>query len=346
MQTNCVPRSIRAVLMVLALLLFGAVLAVAQTTPTASVSGIVSDPSGAVVPNAKVTVTDLNRGGPLVTQTNGAGVYLVKDLIPSDYKITVEASGFRNYEVGSFPLNASQAAVLNVTLQLGTASQTVEVKSQVQMVEPSNATLGGLVNNEQIVDLPLANRNVLNLMVLQPGVQPTIAVNNYTSSFFTTAITYSINGGLMSTSDFQLDGVSILNQSDITGVYGLSLLPSIEGIQEFKMETLDYSANYGRSGGGIMSMVSKSGTNSFHGSAFEFLQNDALDAAGFFTNQAGAKKSLVRYDQYGGSIGGPIKKNKIFAFYDYERNLNHAGRFCFSLRCPPPRSGKVTSPRP
>ena len=329
MQTNCVPRSIRAVLMVLALLLFGAVLAVAQTTPTASVSGIVSDPSGAVVPNAKVTVTDLNRGGPLVTQTNGAGVYLVKDLIPSDYKITVEASGFRNYEVGSFPLNASQAAVLNVTLQLGTASQTVEVKSQVQMVEPSNATLGGLVNNEQIVDLPLANRNVLNLMVLQPGVQPTIAVNNYTSSFFTTAITYSINGGLMSTSDFQLDGVSILNQSDITGVYGLSLLPSIEGIQEFKMETLDYSANYGRSGGGIMSMVSKSGTNSFHGSAFEFLQNDALDAANFFTNQANAKKSLVRYDQYGGSIGGPIKKNKIFAFYDYERNLNHSGGFAF-----------------
>ena len=137
MQTNCVPRSIRAVLIILALLLFGAVLAQAQTTPTASVSGIVSDPSSAVVPNAKVTVTDLNRGGPLVTQTNGAGVYLVKDLIPSDYKITVEASGFRNYEVDSFPLTTSQAAVLNVTLQLGTASQTVEVKSQV----PEDRTL-------------------------------------------------------------------------------------------------------------------------------------------------------------------------------------------------------------
>ena len=144
----------------------------------------------------------------------------------------------------------------------------------------------------------------------------------------------------MSTSDFQLDGVSILNQSDITGVYGLSLLPSIEGIQEFKMETLDFSANYGRSGGGIMSMVSKSGTNSFHGSAFEFLQNDALDAAGFFTNRAGAKKSLVRYDQYGGSIGGPIKKNKIFAFYDYERNLNHGGGFAtFTLPSAAERQG-------
>jgi len=315
------------VMFVLSLALFTAGALKAQTNAAASISGIVSDPSGAVVPNVKVTVTDTARGTPFNATTNGAGVYFVKDLIPSTYKVTAEAAGFSTYVLDSFPLATAQAAVLNINLQLGAATQTVEVKGQVQMVEPSNATLGGLVNNQEIVDLPLANRNVLNLMVLQPGVTPTIAVNGYTSSFFTTAITYSINGGLMSTSDFQMDGVSILNQSDIAGVYGLSLLPSIESVQEFKMQTLDFSANYGRSGGGIMSMTSKSGTNSFHGSAFEFVQNDVFNAAGFFTNLYGAKKSRVRFDQYGFSIGGPVWKNHIFAFYDYERNLNHGGWF-------------------
>lgn len=295
-------------------------------TPAASVSGIVSDPSDAVVPNAKVTLTDNQRRVPFNVQTNGAGVYFIKDLIPSNYKVTVEAPGFRTYEVGSFPLTASQEAVLNISLQVGSASQKIEVTSQVQMVEPSNATLGGVVNNKEIADLPLATRNVLTLAVIQPGVQPANP-NNYQSSFFTNAVEYAVNGGLYSSSEIQLDGVSILNQSDIPGMYGLSLLPSVESIQEFKVQTNDYAAGYGRSGGGITSMVTKSGTNSFHGSAFEFLQNTALDANNFFSNRSGGTVVPVHLDQYGGSIGGPVIKNKTFFFVDYERNLNHAASF-------------------
>ena len=189
----------------------------------ASVSGIVNDPTGAVVPSVKVVATDTARGVSFTTTSNQDGVYIINNLIPSSYRVTVEAAGFQTYVLNAFPLTAKQEAVLNITLQLGTATQTVEVSSQVQMVDPSNATLGGVVNNTSIVDLPISNRNILVLMAIEPGVQPSTP-NNYSSNFFTSAIRYSFNGGLESTSDFQQDGVSILNQSDIPGIMGLTML--------------------------------------------------------------------------------------------------------------------------
>ena len=153
---------------------------------------------------------------------------MINNLTPSTYSVTAEAAGFQTYQLNSFPLTAKQEAVLNITLTIGSTNQTVEVSSQVQMIEPSNATLGGVVNNKSIVDLPLVNRNVLTLMVIEPGVAPSTP-NNYQSNFFTSSIRYSFNGGLESTSDFQLDGVSILNQSDIPGIMGLTMLPSVDG---------------------------------------------------------------------------------------------------------------------
>jgi hypothetical protein len=292
----------------------------------ASVSGIVNDQSGAVVPDAKITVTDIQRGTTYRTTSNQDGVYLINSLIPSTYRITAEGSGFQTYQVTSFPLEAKQEAVLNITLQLGTAAQTVEVQSQVQMVDPSNATLGGVVNNKSIVDLPLVGRNILTLMAIEPGVAPSTP-NNYQSNFFTSAIRYSFNGGLESTSDFQLDGVSVLNQSDIPGIMGLTMLPSVESVDEMRVQTNSYSASYGRSGGGITTMVTKSGTNSFHGSAFEFLRNNALNANSFFSNRSGAKIAPLHINQFGGSAGGPIIKNKTFIFGSYERNINNSGGF-------------------
>ena len=224
----------------LALLLFAAIIGSAQTFQ-ASVSGIVSDVTGAVLPRVKVTVTDTARGVSFAVLTNEDGVYLVNNLTPSTYRITAEAAGFQSYQLNAFPLTAKQEAVLNVTLQLGTTNQTVEVVAQVQMTDPSNATLGGVVNNKSIIDLPLVNRNVLTLMAIQPGVAPSTP-NNYQSNFFTSAIRYSFNGGLESTSDFQLDGVSILNQSDIPGIMGLTMLPSVDAVEEMRVQTNSYSA--------------------------------------------------------------------------------------------------------
>ena len=325
MHTHFPSRNLRAVLMVFSLILFCATVSRAQT-PQASVSGIVSDPSGAAVPAVKITVTDTERGVTAVTQTNQTGVYFVKSLIPSTYKITAEASGFRTYVLNSFPLSAKQDAVLNIELAIGKATQTVEVTSQVQMVNPSNATLGGLMQNQQIVELPLVNRNVFTLMALEPGVAPSTP-NSYQSTSFTSAVRYSINGGLESTSTFELDGISLLNQSDLPGLYGLTILPSVESIQEFRVQTNSYASTYGRSGGGITTLVTKSGTNQFHGDVFEFLRNDALNSTSFFTNRSHGKKPVTRYDQYGVSIGGPVIKNKTFFFATYERNLSHGGGF-------------------
>ena len=318
-------RSAKVTSVVLSLILFGAGLALAQTFQ-ASVSGIVNDPTGAVVPSAKVTVTDTERGTAYTATTNQDGVYLINNLIPSTYKVTAEASGFQSYQLNSFPLDAKQEAVLNITLTVGATNQTVEVSSQVQMIEPSSATLGGVVNNKAIVDLPLVNRNVLTLMVIEPGVAPSTP-NNYQSNFFTSSIRYSFNGGLESTSDFQLDGVSLLNQSDIPGIMGLTMLPSVDGVDEMRVQTNSYSAVYGRSGGGIMTAVTKSGTNSLHGSAFEFLRNNALNANNFFSNRSGAQIAPLHMDQYGGSVGGPIIKNRTFFFGLFEGNVNNAGAF-------------------
>jgi Carboxypeptidase regulatory-like domain len=242
-------RFAKASLIVLSLVLSIAGSALAQSFQ-ASVSGIVIDPTGAVVPSVKVTVTDTERGVVLTAITNQDGVYLINNLTPSIYKVTAEASGFQIYQLNSFPLTAKQEAVLNITLTIGSTNQTVEVSSQVQMVEPSSATLGGVVNNKSIIDLPLVNRNVLTLMVIEPGVAPSTP-NNYSSNFFTSSIRYSFNGGLESTSDFQLDGVSLLNQSDIPGIMGLTMLPSVDGVDEMRVQTNSYSAMYGRSGGGI-----------------------------------------------------------------------------------------------
>lgn len=311
----------------------------------ASVSGIVNDQSGAVVPNVNITVTDTQRGTTYRTTSNQDGVYLINSLIPSTYKVTAEASGFQGYQLTSFPLGAKQEAVLNITLQIGTSTQAVEVQSQVQMVDPSNATLGGVVNNKSIVDLPLVGRNILTLMAIEPGVAPSTP-NNYQNNLFVNPVRLSFNGGLESTSDFQLDGMSILSQSDIPGVMALSLLPSVESVDEMRVQTNSYSAAYGRSGGGITTMVSKSGTNRIHGSAFEFLRNNALNANSFFSNRSGAKIAPLHINQFGGSLGGPIVKNKTFLFGSYERNINHSGGFqLFTVPTADERGGDFSQDR-
>ena len=317
-------KSMKIALSLILLGFFG--MAVARAQSLASISGIVNDPAGAVVPGVKVALTDIERGVSVTATTNQDGVYFIKNLIPSTYKVTAEAAGFQTYVVSTFPLTATQEAVLNVVLTIGTASQSIEVSGQVQMVEPSNATLGGLVNNKSIVDLPLINRNVLTLMAVEPGVTPSTP-NNYQSNFFTSAIRYSFNGGLESTSDFQLDGISILNQSDIPGIMGLTMLPSVDAVDEMRVQTSSYSATYGRSGGGITTMVTKAGTNSIHGTAFEFLRNNDFNANGFFSNRSGAQIAPLHINQFGGSVGGPIIKNKTFFFGLVEKNINNSGGF-------------------
>lgn len=301
------------------------VFSVAAQTSKALISGIVTDGSGAAVVGAKITITDVSRGLDYRSETNASGVYRVIELTPSVYRLTAEAAGFRTYVLESLPLSTQQNATLNITMEIGAVTERVQVTATGPLLEASSATLSSVVENKKIIDLPLNNRNIYSLLKLVPGITP--STPNSESDFFTSTIRFSINGGKESLNDIQLDGVTAMVQSDIQGIYGASAIPSVEGIQEFRVQTNSYTAEYGRSGGGQVTMLTKSGSNDFHGSAFEFLRNSAMDAKSFFLNRSNGRKASFQQHQYGASAGGPIKRDKTFFFALYEKRLVKSGSF-------------------
>lgn len=282
--------------------------ALTAQTSKALISGIVTDRSGAAVVNAKITVTDIQRNLDYHTESNASGLYRVIELTPGLYRVTAEAPGFRTYVLESLSLSTQQNASFNITLEVGAVSERVEVTATGPLLESSNATLSSVVENKKIIDLPLNNRNIYSLLRLVPGITP--STPNQESDFFTSTIRFSINGGKESLNDIQLDGVTAMVQSDIQGIYGASAIPSVEGIQEFRVQTNSYTAEYGRSGGGQVTMLTKSGSNEFHGSVFEFLRNSAMDAKNFFLNRSGGRKASFQQHQYGASVGGPVFKDR------------------------------------
>ena len=277
-------------------------------------------------------------------ETNSAGVYRVIELTPSVYRVTAEAAGFRTYVLDSLPLNTQQNASLNITLEVGSVSERVQVTATGPLLETSSAALSSVVENKKIIDLPLNNRNIYSLLRLVPGITP--STPNSESDFFTSTIRFSINGGKESLNDIQLDGVTAMVQSDIQGIYGASAIPSVEGIQEFRVQTNSYTAEYGRSGGGQVTMLTKSGSNEFHGSAFEFLRNSAMDSKNFFLNRTNGRKASLQQHQYGVSTGGPIRKDKTFFFALYEKRLVKSGSFAlFSVPTPQQLGGDFSNTR-
>lgn len=299
--------------------------AIMAQTSKALISGIITDGTGAVIANAKVTVTDTQRNLDYRADSNESGLYRIIELTPGMYRVTVEAPGFRTHVLESLPLATQQNASLNITMEVGAVTERVQVTAAGPLLEASSATLSSVVGNKKIIDLPLNNRNVYSLLRLVPGVTP--STPNQESDFFTSTIRFSINGGKESLNDIQLDGVTAMVQSDIQGIYGASAIPSVEGIQEFRVQTNAYTAEYGRSGGGQVTMLTKSGSNEFHGSAFEFLRNSAMDSKPFFLNRSGGRKASFQQHQYGASVGGPIIKDRTFFFALYERRLVKSGSF-------------------
>jgi len=318
--------------------------ATAQTSK-ALVSGIVTDPSGAAVAGAKITITDVQRNQEYKAETNASGVYRIIELTPSVYRVAAEAAGFRQYVLESLPLATQQNATVNIKLEVGAVSEKVQVTATGPLLEASSAALSAVVENRKIVELPLNNRNIYSLLTLVPGITPSTP-NNPESDFFTSTIRFSINGGKESVNDIQLDGVSAMVQSDIQGIYGASAIPSVEGIQEFRVQTNSYTAEYGRSGGGQVTMITKSGTNQFHGSAFEFLRNSAMDSKAFFLNRNNLPKASLQQHQYGASVGGRVIKDKTFFFVLYEKKLTKSGSLgIFTVPTPAQLGGDFSNTR-
>jgi hypothetical protein len=279
---------------------------------TASIVGTVTDPKGAVIPDVKITATNTENHVGRETITNHEGYYELLALPIGTYQVTAERQSFRKAASAVETLHINQVLRIDMRLELGVATEVVEVTAQVSGVETVNSTLGESVTSRPIVNMPLNGRNVLNLALLQPGVMET---NPGSPGLF------SVAGGRADSVTFLLDGG--VNNNLLSNLVVLN--PNPDTIAEFRILTSNYSAEYGRNAGGIVSVVTKSGGNQFHGSLFEFARNDAFNANRFFRNEQGLPREVLKRHQFGGTVGGPITiphllegKDRMFFFFAYQ----------------------------
>ena len=300
--------------------------AVAQL-PTGTILGVVKDASGAVVPGANMTARNLDTGVTRTTVSSGDGSYRFPALAVGTYEVRAEHTGFQVDVRSGLKLAVGQEAVLNFALVLGTIEQQVAVTAEAPLVNTTSGSLGGLVSEQRIEDLPLNGRNYVDLSLLQPGISQQ---KNVGTTAGMGGVWYSSNGAPPRSNSYLLDGASMVNMfgGTASSVAGTAL--GVEGIREYKVVTNSFSAEYGLTMGSQMTIVSKSGTNTFHGSAFEYLRNSAMDAANFFDStpvvSPGHRIAPVRRNQFGGSVGGPVRKDKSFFFVTYEGLRDMAGQ--------------------
>ncbi len=279
---------------------------------TGSVNGIVTDDTGAVVRGANVLVTDRDRGTAFRGVADGSGRFVVTALLPGNYVLTVEAPGFKKFSSGGFSVAVQEQRSLNAKLQVGDVSTTVEIEGSAALVNTTISNLGQVIDNKYILQLPNLARNSMSLAYLTPGVVGSGGRRGDNNTNF------SANGSRNSTSDVLLDGATVTTVEQNSGVTDLKFSPSVDAVQEFKMQTNFFSAEYGQTGGAVVNMVTRSGTNGFHGTGYYFMRDAALNANDWFSNRAGRAIPAFRRDQYGGVIGGPVIKNKTFFFGAYE----------------------------
>src|SRR5216683_7871487 len=283
----------------------------------ATLTGTVKDSSGAFIPNAQVVITDLATGVTRTVSPGGGGLYTAPNLLPATYEIRVTATGFSTQLRKGITLTVGAEQVLDFTMQVGQMTQTVEVTTEAPSVELTSSALSATVNSTTIRELPLNGRSWTDLANLQPGVvaAETHAAVNVNRGY---GAQLSISGARPQQNNYRLDGISINDYSNggPGSVLGQNL--GVEAIQEFSVLTGNYSAEYGKTSGGVVNAISRSGTNQFHGSVYEFLRNSALDADNFFDNANSVSKPPFRRNQFGVSAGGPIRKDHTFVFGDYE----------------------------
>ncbi|MEJ7609387.1 MAG: TonB-dependent receptor, partial [Bryobacteraceae bacterium] len=295
-------------------------LTVSAQTPTGQFTGQVRDPVGASVPETRIVITNVNTGFRRETVTNASGNYTAPLLTPGEYRLTAQKEGFRPVSKSGATLQVDQVVRIDFTLEIGAVSERVEVNAEAPLVDQSTASLGTVVENSKIVDLPLNTRNAFRLALIAPGVTPAPGFGDQ----FNTATGFRVNGGRANQNEIMVDGVSN-SLSAANPIMVVGLFPSPDALQEFKIQTSTYSAEYGRTSGGVINMVIKSGTNEFHGSIYEFLRNSAMDANSFFANRAGRDLPSLKRNQFGVTLGGPVKKNKAFFFVNYEGLRLRAG---------------------
>jgi Carboxypeptidase regulatory-like domain/TonB dependent receptor len=277
-------------------------------TETGRIIGTLTDTSGAVIPGATVTLTHVQTNRETVATTDDTGRYVSIPLAIGNYRVAVERAGFKKVIRSGITLQVGETAVLDFKLEVGELTQQVEVTSDAPLLETTEASQGQVIDSRRIVDLPLNGRDYLDLALVSAG---TLQASGAFGGF-------SANGLRNTQNNYMLDGLdNNNNQLWAAAGRGEAVKPSVDGVQEFKVLTNNYSAEYGRAAGGIVNVAIKSGTNAFHGTAFEFIRNEALDARNFFAPPNENKPPFKR-NQFGFSLGGPVIKDKTFFFGDYE----------------------------
>jgi hypothetical protein len=298
---------------------------VAQSATTGALTGTVTDPSGAVISGATVTATDISTGQSRTVSTEANGSYRFSLLPPGNYSVKFSASGFQSIEAPSITVNVTETAVLNHSLQVGAQTQSVTVEATTETVQTQNATVGVLVGSDTLTTLPLNSRNYTQMINLSPGVNVNVAsaaaVGNGTQDI-------NVNGNGSNQNNYMMDGATLTNYGSGGGAQSGSFpgigIPNPDAIQEFKIQTSQYDAEYGRNPGASVNVVTRSGTNNFHGDVWEFFRNSVLDGNDFFNKRAEVqlhesnKPQILNENLFGGTIGGPIKKDKLFFFGSYQ----------------------------
>jgi hypothetical protein len=300
-----------------AALTFGLFVPLFAQLTTASLEGIVRDPTGAVITGARVQVTNTATNVVTAAATDSTGRFLTPSLLPGTYQVVVQAAGFKKMERTGINLDVNQALSMELTMELGATTETIEVAAQATLLDTTTSEMGQVVDNRSIVNLPLNERNSWSLVFLAPGVSGSVG-DKYNN------VNISINGGRPGSASLTVDGIP--SATPLTNpIGGFTIFPSVDTIQEFKVETNNYSVEFGRSGSGIINLIYKSGTNDLHGSLFEFLRNSDLDANSFFSNKLGAGLPSFKRNQFGTSVGGPVYipkvyhgRNKTFFLFGYE----------------------------
>ncbi len=277
---------------------------------TGAILGTIKDPSGAVMPGVTVSITNVATNVRSEVLSDDQGVFIAPELPPGRYTLEATLPGFKRAVREGIVLQVQQRAQVDIVMAVGEVSESIEVTADAQLTETTTSSLGKIVDNRRILNLPLNTRNVYSLIFLTPGVTGSVG-NQYNS------MSYAVNGARATMMDTLIDGVTA-SFPTVNGFTGISVFPSVDAIDEYKVMGANYSAEFGRSLGSVLNVIYKSGTNQFHGSAYEFLRNSVFDANNFFSNRRGEELGSFKRSQFGATASGPIRRDRTFFMASYE----------------------------
>src|SRR5262249_27602253 len=299
----------------------------AQNASTGALAGEITDPTRAVVPDVKVTVINEATGEKRAVMSQRDGSYSVPLLPPGSYRVEFSRTGFKAAVKPGLPINVTETARLNVQLAVGAVQEEVTVTTEAQLMQTESSTLGTVTTGEQITSLPLVSRTYTQIVALNPGVAANVTDSRDLGrgNGGNGGIPIDSNGGPLNDTNVQMNGVGI-NDLQSSGFFsGGVAIPNPDTIEEFKVQTGQYDAAYGRNAGANVNLVTKGGSNQFHGALWEFLRNDALNANTFFRNNVKQPRPVLKQNQFGFDFGGPVMTEKLFSFTSYQETRQRNG---------------------